>query len=68
MFMKAHVIYKGYKKVEFFVDFLKVLAPRWRVAVQSTSPDNPIVKPRLFLSAIHLVVYQSSFSFTDNLW
>ena len=68
MFMKTHVIYKGYKKVEIFVDFRKVLAPRWRVAVQSTNPDNPIGKPRLFLSAIHLVVYQSSFSFTDNLW
>ena len=56
------------KKVEIFVVFLKVLAPRWRVAVQSTNPDNPIGKPRLFLSAIYLVVYQSSFSFTDNLW
>ena len=54
--MKAHVIYKGYKKVEIFVDFHKVLAPRWRVAVQSTNPDNPIGKPRLFLSAIHLIV------------
>ena len=54
--------------MEIFVDFRKVLAPRWRVAVQSTNPDNPIGKPRLFLSTIHLVVYQSSFSFTDNLW
>ena len=54
--------------MEIFVDFHKVLAPRWRVAVQSTNPDNPIGKPRLFLSAIYLVVYQSSFSFTDNLW
>ena len=58
----------GIKKVEIFVDFHKVLASRWRVAVQSTNPDNPIGKPRLFLSAIHLVVYHSSFSFTDNLW
>ena len=66
--MKAHVIHKGYKKVEIFFDFHKVLAPRWRVAVQSTNPDNPIGKPRLLLSAIHLAVYQYSFSLTDNLW
>ena len=48
------------KKVEIFVDFHKVLAPRWRVAVQSTNPDNPIGKPRLFLSAIQYILWYNS--------
>ena len=44
---------KGYKtKWTIFVDFHKVLASRWRVAIQSTNPDNAIGKPCLFLSAI----------------